>query len=129
MNTIARFLLIYLGFLLIAGAGFWFYNQSVDPQYTHPKGWISFGVFAAVTGVVHTFLLRAAQKDPKSFVKGFMAANTIKIFIYLGFLVIFVLFMKSNAVVFISEFAVFYFVFTAFEVSLLYRYLRPTSKP
>lgn len=125
MNPILRFLLIYIGFLLIAGAGFWFYNQNVDPQYTHPKGWISFAIFATVTGIIHIFLLRAAQKDPKSFVKGFMAANTVKIFIYLGFLVIFVLFMKTNATVFISEFAVFYFVFTAFEVSLLYQYLRP----
>ena len=128
MNPIVRFLLIYFGFLLIAGAGFWFYNQTVDPQYTHPNGWISFGIFALVTGLVHLFLLRAAQKDPKAFVKGFMAANTIKVFVYLGFLVIFVLFMRTNAVVFISEFAIFYFVFTAFEVSLLYRYLRPAKK-
>lgn len=125
MNTITRFILIYLGFLLIAGGAFHLYNQNVDPQYTHKHGWLSFGVFATVTGLVHLFLLRAAQKDPKAFVKGFMAANTIKIFVYLGFLVLFVLFMKSNAVVFIAQFAIFYFVFTVFEVSLLYRYLRP----
>ena len=125
MNPTARFLLIYAGFVLIAGAGFWFYNQSVDPQYTHPYGWVNFALFATITGMVHIFLLRAAQKDPKAFVKGFMAANTIKIFLYLGFVVIFVLFMKKNAVVFLAEFAIFYFVFTAFEVSLLYSHLRP----
>ncbi len=125
MNLITRFLLVYIGFLLIFGSGFWFYNQSVDPQYTHPRGWIAFAVFATVTGLVHLFLLRAAQKDPKAFVKGFMAASAIKIFVYLGFLVLFVLFMRVNAVVFIAEFAVFYFVFTIFEVSLLYSSLRP----
>ena len=125
MNPIARFLIAYLIFLVIIGTGFWLYNQNVDPQYTHPRGWISFGLFAVVTGVVHVAILRAAQKDPKSFVRGFMAANTIKIFVYLGFLVVFVLFSRLNAAVFIGEFAAFYFIFTAFEVSLLYRYLRP----
>lgn len=128
MNPINRFLIFYLGFLLVAGSGFWFYNQSVDPQYTHPYGWVSFGVFAFVTGLVHIVILRAALKDPKSFVRGFMGANTIKIFIYLGFLVVFVLFSRANAVVFIAEFAIFYFVFTVFEVSLLYRYLRPKNR-
>jgi hypothetical protein len=125
MSALARFLLIYIGFLLIVGSGFWLYNQSVDLQYTHPRGWVAFAVFAAVTGLVHLFLLRAAQKDPKAFIKGFMAASAIKIFVYLGFLVIFVLFMRVNAVVFIAEFAAFYFIFTIFEVSLLYSSLRP----
>lgn len=125
MSPITRFLLIYIGFLLIVGSGFWFYNQSVDIQYTHKAGWFAFGFFAIVTGLVHLFLLRAAQKDPKAFIKGFMASSAIKIFIYLGFLVIFVLFMRENAVVFIAEFAIFYFVFTIFEVSLLYSSLRP----
>ena len=120
MNAITRFFFIYLGFLLIIGSGFWLYNQNVDPQYTHPNGWIAFSIFAVVTGLVHFFLLRASQKDPKAFVKGFMAATSIKIFVYLGFLVIFILFSRQNAVVFIAEFAIFYFVFTVFEVSLLY---------
>jgi hypothetical protein len=120
VNAITRFFLIYLGFLLIIGGAFHLYNQNVDPQYTHKHGWIAFGIFAAVTALVHLFLLRAAQKDPKAFVRGFMGATTLKIFVYLGFLVVFVLFSRENAAVFISEFAVFYFVFTAFEVSLLY---------
>lgn len=128
MQPVPRFLLIYFGFLLITGAAFWFYNQSVDPQFTHKHGWISFGIFAAVTGLVHIFLLQAAAKDPKAFVRGFMMANTIKIFVYLGFLVIFVLFVKSNATVFIAQFALFYLVFTAFEISLLYNHLRPGKK-
>lgn len=125
MNPIIRFLLLYLGFLLITGSGFWFYNQSVDLQYTHRYGWISFGLFAFVTGLVHVFLIRAAQKDPKAFVRGFMMSNTIKIFVYLAFLVIFVLFSREKATVFIAQFAAFYFIFTVFEVSLLYQHLRP----
>jgi uncharacterized membrane protein HdeD (DUF308 family) len=120
MSAINRFFLIYVGFLLITGGGFHIYNQSVDPQYTHKFGWVAFGIFAGITGLVHLFLLRAAQKDPKSFIKGFMAATTIKIFLYLGFLVIFILFSRQNAAVFIGEFAAFYFIFTVFEVSLLY---------
>lgn len=125
MNAITRFFLIYLGFLLITGGAFHLYNQSVDPQYTHTHGWVAFGIFAGVTGLIHLFLLRAAQKDPKAFVKGFMAATTIKIFVYLGFLVVFILFMRKNATVFIAEFAIFYFVFTVFEVSLLYGSVKP----
>lgn len=128
MSTITRFFLIYTGFLLIIGSGFWLYNQNVDPQYTHKFGWVAFGIFAGITGLVHLFLLKAAQKDPKSFVKGFMAATTIKIFLYLGFLVIFILFARQNAAVFIGEFAAFYFVFTVFEVSLLYGSVNKKTK-
>ncbi|HTF06341.1 MAG TPA: hypothetical protein VK826_20055 [Bacteroidia bacterium] len=125
MNALTRFALIYLIFLAVTGGLFFFYNTSVPPEYVHPYGWVSYAVFAVITGIVHFTLLRAAQKDPKAFVRGFIAANTIKIFVYLGFLVLFVLFIKTGAVVFISQFAIFYLVFTVFETSLLYRYLRP----
>lgn len=125
MNPFTRFFITYAVFLIIVGGAFWLYNQSVDIQYTHPRGWVAFSVFALVTGIIHLFLLRAAQKDPKAFVKGFMAASAIKIFVYLGFLIVFVLFSRKNAAAFIAEFAAFYFIFTVFEVSLLYGTVRP----
>lgn len=125
VNTIARFLLLYVVFLLVVGGIFFGYNQLADPRFTHKYGWVAFGMFAAVTGLIHTFLLRAAQKDPKAFIRGFLAATTLKLFIYLGFLVIFILFQREKAAVFISEFAAFYFIFTVFEVTLLYGSVRP----
>ena len=128
MNPKTRFAIVYCLFLAVIGGLFFLYNSTVNPEYTHPYGWISFAVFAGVTGIVHLVLLNAAEKDPKAFVRGFMAANTIKIFVYLAFLVVFVLVEKTKPVVFIAEFAVFYLVFTVFETSLLYRYLRPIQK-
>jgi hypothetical protein len=125
VNSLLRFVIIYLGFLLITGGAFHLYNLNVDPRFTHSHGWLAFAVFALVTGLVHMFLLQAGKKDPKIFIRGFLAATTIKIFVYLGFLVVFVMSMRENAAVFIGEFAAFYFIFTVFEVSLLYRAVRP----
>ena len=125
VNPIVRFLITYAIFLAVIGGLFWFYNLNAGDRFTHPAGWAAFGTFAAVTGIVHIFLLKAAERDPKSFIKGFMAANTIKVFVYLGILIVFVLFTKTTPTTFIAEFAAFYFVFTVFEVSMLYGFLRP----
>lgn len=128
MNAYLRFGVTYLLFLIIVGAAQLAFNSYAPFHMTHKYAWVIFGVIAGVTGILHYYLLYAASKDPKAFIRSFMATNTLKIFIYLGFLVLFVISDKTGAASFIGHFAAYYLIFTVFEITLLYRYLLP-KKP
>lgn len=125
MKPIPRFLLIYLCFAVAVACAQYAFNTMAPVRYQHPMAWLIFGVIGGMTLVLHVFLLKRAEKDPKSFVRGFMGVNTLKIFLYLGFLVIYVMFDRLRAASFIGHFGAYYFLFTAFETTLLYRYLLP----
>lgn len=125
MKPIPRFLLIYSCFLLAVACGQYAFNSLAPLKLQHPMAWLILGVVGGITLILHVYLLRAAERDPKAFVRGFMAVNTIKIFLYLGFLVVYVMTDRKGAASFIGHFAAYYFVFTAFETTLLYRYLLP----
>jgi len=128
MNALQRFGVTYLLFLIVVGAAQFAFNLYAPVQMTHKLAWVVFGVVAGITGALHFYLLYASGKDPKAFIRSFMATNTLKIFIYLGFLVVYVLFDKTGAAAFIGHFAAYYLIFTVFEVTLLYKYLLPKQK-
>lgn len=128
MKPIPRFLLIYTFLLIAVACGQYAFNNLAPANYQHKLAWLIFGVIGGITLILHVYLLRAAAGDPKGFIRGFMAVNTIKIFIYLAFLVVFVMFNRQSAAPFIGHFAAYYFIFTASESVLLYRYLLPKKK-
>lgn len=128
MNAYLRFGLTYLLFLIVVGGAQFAFNVNAPVNMTHNYAWVVFGVIAGTTGILHFYLLYAAGKDPKAFVRSFMATNTLKIFVYLGFLVVYVVFNQDGAAAFIGHFAAYYLIFTVFEVTLLYRYLLAKKK-
>lgn len=78
------------------------------------------GFFVSVSLLVHFTLLKASDFRIAKFSTFFMGSITAKLFLYIIFLVIYVLFDKENAVVFLITFFVFYLLFTIFEtISLL----------
>jgi hypothetical protein len=113
--------------IIIASAQFVF-NLYAPANLQTSMAWLIYAVVTGTTGAIHFFLIRAAAKDPKAFVRGFMAANTIKIFIYLGFMVLYAFSVESGAGPFIGHFAAYYLIFTVFEVTLLYKHLLPKQK-
>jgi hypothetical protein len=125
MKPIPRFLLMYACFVTAVACAQFAFNSMAPVRFQHPMAWLIFGVIAGITLIMHIYLLRAAGKEPKSFVRAFMGVNTAKIFLYLGFLVIYVMTDRLRAASFIGHFGAYYFIFTAFETTLLYRYLLP----
>lgn len=128
MNAYLRFSILFLLFLIIVGAAQLIFNLYAPFTWQHKHSWVIFGIIAGVTFIMHMYLIRAAGRDPKAFVRGFMAVNTIKIFLYLGFLVLYVMTSRIGAAAFIGHFAAYYFIFTALETTLLYRYLLPKKQ-
>lgn len=75
--------------------------------------------FLIVTNLVHLYLLRIAGKSGKKFMARFMAASFIKMFFYLAVAVIWVIFNRESAGIFLMNFLFLYVVFTVFEVTEL----------
>lgn len=125
MSVPVRLLVSFLLFAIIVACAQFVFNLYAPLNFQTDMAWIVYTVVTGTTGAIHFFLIRAASKDPKAFVRGFMAANTIKIFIYLAFMVLYAFSVKSGAGPFIGHFGAYYLIFTVFEITTLYRHLLP----
>ncbi len=70
-------------------------------------------------------LLRLTSKDDRKFTQTFLAITVFRFLLYLSILIVYSLLVPADAVRFIISFFVFYFLFTVFEISYLYRDLHP----
>ncbi len=125
MSAQVRLLISFVLFAIIIACAQFVFNLYAPANIHTNMAWLIYAVVTGTTGAIHFFLIRAAAKDPKAFVRGFMAANTIKIFIYLGFMVLYAFSVESGAGPFIGHFGAYYLIFTVFEITTLYRHLLP----
>lgn len=72
--------------------------------------------FLIVTNLVHAYLLQIADKSSQRFSGKYMAASFLKMFFYLAVAIVYVVFNKENAKLFIANFLLLYIVYTGFEV-------------
>jgi len=79
--------------------------------------------FFAFTVLMHRFLLKSTEGRPQKFIFSFMMITTIKILLYLGIILVYVLVNKPDAVAFIGVFFLNYFLFTGFEISSVMKFL------
>ena len=93
---------------------------SVLEQFYLPVFPYLIAFFVSISVLVHFILLKASNYRIAKFSTFFMGSVTLKLFMYIIFLVVYVLFDKENAVPFLITFFVFYLAFTVFEtISLL----------
>lgn len=64
----------------------------------------------------HVRLRVALKKSPQSFVRTFMVVTTLKLFIYLAYMLAYCYFFRENAVAFLLTFVSAYFVFGIIDV-------------
>jgi hypothetical protein len=125
MSAHVRLLISFVLFAIIIACAQFVFNLYAPANFQTNLAWVIYAIVAGATGAIHFFLIRAAAKEPKVFIRGFMAANTIKIFIYLVFIVLYVFSADSGAGAFIGHFGAYYLIFTVFEITALYRHLLP----
>lgn len=70
-------------------------------------------------------LQHISKKDDGKFTQTFLAISVFRFLLYLAVLIAYSLLLPDDAVRFIISFFVFYFLFTVFEISYLYRDLHP----
>ena len=94
------------------------------PQYYFPYFPVIPAFLFIVTVVVHSYLIRASENDPRKFTSKYLGAMGAKMFIYLVFLVVCLFLDTGRAVPFLVSFLVSYAAYTIFEVLSILNFLK-----
>lgn len=73
-------------------------------------------LIAIVTTIGHLWVVKASDQNTMKFTTTFMASVTLKLMIYLFFMLIYLLIDRSEAITFVITFMILYILFTIFEV-------------
>jgi hypothetical protein len=109
-------------------AGLEFVLNSKIPPQMQMHSWLPLLLlFATSVIVVHSFLLKAAQGPGKDFARAFILSTTLKFFLYLLILIVFLLFAAENVKALALHFLFYYASFTILEVSMLQSALKSSK--
>jgi hypothetical protein len=123
-NNTNRFLFAFAITTLVLLIAQWAWNNNGPAHMVTPYAYYLLGLFAVVTLVFHMAMLRSANGDPQAFIRSFMAGTTLKMFAYMGILVILFVSGIQGVRPFIVHFLVYYFIYTGLEIGLLYNSLK-----
>ncbi|HMT28595.1 MAG TPA: hypothetical protein PKD91_04875 [Bacteroidia bacterium] len=114
--------LIKLGIFSLTVAVIFFFLEPVFPAKMVFKNHIYIQLFMmTVTYFFHTGLIRAGQKSDQAFIRFFMGATGIKLFLFMVIMILYGLTNKETAFGFILHLFLYYLLYTVFEVALVYR--------
>ena len=103
-------------FLLVGGAARYF------PDLVTARYLLSFGVyFFLINALFHFGLMRASSGRPAVFVRYYMGATTLKLFIHFGVLLVMLAQSDSDTLRLGVTFLIYYLAYTAFEAVVAYR--------
>ncbi len=94
------------------------------PQYYFPHFPVIPAFLLLVTIMVHVYLIKSSENNPRKFTSRYLGAMGLKMFIYLVFLVVFLFIDTAHAVPFLVSFLVTYAAFTLYEVISILNYLK-----
>ena len=112
--------------LVLTCLGYGIFNF-VIPEFYFPLFPILPVFLFTVTLVVHLYLVKISEGDSRKFISKYLGAMGLKIFIYLCFIIIFLIFDNSSVIPFLLSFLVMYLVFTLFEVISIINSLKNKS--
>ena len=81
-------------------------------------------LIAVVTTLGHFWVIRSADQNPMKFTTAFMASVTLKLLVYLFFMLIYLLIDHSEVISFILTFIALYIAFTIFEVIQVLKFIK-----
>jgi uncharacterized membrane protein len=81
-------------------------------------------IFIVTTTLIHLFLVKSTEKEPKKFVVNFMLVTAIKLFGYLILILAYALIKREAALGFTVFFLAMYLLYSGFEVFTLLRHFR-----
>ena len=120
-NNLLRFLSLIILFSIVVGSLCIFilnrYELPQKPSFNSIVGLSVFFIFT--TSLVYTMVSISTTKRPQKMVSYFMGATSLKLFLSLLLLAIYVMTHPQNAKSFIVIFFIYYLIYTAFEVGAL----------
>ena len=89
---------------------------------------LQFGIIAKVTILSHLRLMNAAEANIRRFNTTFLSIMSVKLIIYVVFIMVYLLMERSGAVNFILSFLILYFCYTILEVNEISNFLKKSTK-
>jgi len=109
--------------LLIIGSSLLLYTTILKDYYLNLYP-LLLGIIALVTVFSHLKLMNSVKDNARRFTTSFLSVMSIKLFIYLVFILVCLLVDRSQAINFVATFLILYFIFTIFEVMEISNYLK-----
>ncbi len=81
-------------------------------------------LIAIVTTIGHLWIIHASEQNTMKFTTAFMGSVTLKLMVYLFFMLIYLWIDRSQVVPFVLTFMILYLIFTVFEVSEVLRFIK-----
>lgn len=85
-------------------------------------------LIALVTTTGHLWIVKAAGENTRRFTTAFMASVTLKLMVYLTFMLVYLLYDHSQVIPFVLTFIAFYIAFTIFEVIAVLNVIKINQK-
>lgn len=121
MATIRSFFIQLFSFSLVTLGVLLLWQHYASERFQTNLGWALWVFFIVITALIHIVLMKASDNSPKSLITWFMAITGIKLFTYLTIILIYGVLKGEKALGFVMLFLVFYFLYSAFEVTTLLR--------
>jgi hypothetical protein len=116
------FTLIFIALVIII-LGYGIFHFFV-PQHYFPYFPAIPAFLLMVTLLVHIYLIKASENEPRKFTGKYLGAMGLKMLIYMIFLVLILFIDTPRAVPFLVSFLVTYAAFTTYEVISILNYLK-----
>lgn len=95
----------------------------INYQYSNVKFILIF--YTLITAIFHFGALSSDKKSSSSFMRFYVAGTTFKLLLLMGFMIIYALMNPNDAIVFIIYFFIGYLLYTAFETTIIYKFMKP----
>ena len=115
-NSANKFTLQLFIFSALLGAIAYGLTFILPASFFSPVLPLLFIFFLSSTTIVYFYLAKSVGTKYSSFINRFMITTLVKLFIYIGVLLVYVFTHKQDAVPFILSFFILYVAYTAFEV-------------
>ena len=84
-------------------------------------------LIAAITTIGHLWIVKASDKNARKFTTAYMASVTLKLMVYLTFMLVYLLIDHTQVIIFVLTFISFYTLFTIFEIKEVLRLIKKQS--
>lgn len=109
--------------LIVGVGGFYVLYSVLNSPITGVYPFLVCFVFT-VTLFMHIILARAVNQKPAAFINRFMLGSSVKLFVYLIFMVVYALLKREQAVHFVLTFFLLYIIYTFYDITMSNRFFR-----
>lgn len=100
------------------------WNRLAPPEYVFAKAWFLLALFLVATALLHYGAIVSGNKGGQQFIRYFLAATVLKLFVFLLIIIVYVMMKPPDAIHFAVCFLVLYLVFTVFETLSLLKHFK-----